>query len=361
MAIHTKKIKTIVGRRTPGQLNNWERIDLNHYKSEKPIVICLSGNGAITEKSANGFCKRAEILLELLFKNSYPQGTCIADLVDIVGCSYSYKANVKIPNMTETEKKDFFHKYPTMEAYLKDYPNNITKDDTGFIEETVIDDIINNILLPLCVNENNEKLPVKTACKKLSRVTFFTWCHGAMEVYKILSKLLKKCSELDYELCDIVKMFSSIMHITYAPITKANLSPTISIDSLSDYNNIHYSEQYPDINGVEIMYEYPDEVVKRFFDNIHIFSSKLTNTSEKDINEHSVEFLDRDEEWNIKGGYVNADCVSQLMSWALCRAVENGLENFKSDKFVPKMSLLRVHEELCSIRDGFKSEELKRE
>ena len=53
--------KTIWGRRNPKiEGSHWEQLDLSNYKITKPIVICLSGNGTINEKEANGFCKTSK-------------------------------------------------------------------------------------------------------------------------------------------------------------------------------------------------------------------------------------------------------------------------------------------------------------
>ena len=80
-----------------------------------------------------------------------------------------------------------------------------------------------------------------------------------------------------------------------------------------------------DLNGVAVKYErYGDPLLsgvaisEAVFDSIHIYSSRLRNNVESD--EHNLSLLSRDGGWNAKYE-PNADCVSQMIAWALSRAV----------------------------------------
>lgn len=48
-----------------------------------------------------------------------------------------------------------------------------------------------------------------------------------------------------------------------------------------------------------------------------------------------------------------------MMSWALCRAVENGLQNSKSTKYIPPMPMEELESELMSIYSSFSSEDVR--
>ena len=117
-----------------------------------------------------------------------------------------------------------------------------------------------------------------------------------------------------------------------------------------------------DLNGVAVKYEkYGDQLLsgvaksEAVFDSIHIYSSSLRNGSKG--NEHNLSLLARDGGWNADYE-PNADCVSQMMAWALCRSVENGLDNKKSKTFVPKPPLEDLMEELENIKNDFTAEQL---
>lgn len=353
MAIIKKRISAKWGKRNFRCESNWEEINLNSYKIDKPVVVCLSGNSAITAKDANGFCKRAEILLELLTKNN-PH----CENVEIIGPAYGHYAKVSIPDMTDEERKKFIKKYPSSEDYMKENPDSVEHRDIGNLSGDEVGEFVDRVLLPCCMDEKGKKISIDKACKNLSLITFFSWCHGANEVNSILNDLSIRCHEIGYSIGDIYRMMSSMMQVTYAPVIEGNMCPTVRVDSLLDYNNIALSEDNSDVNGIKIKYEYSEENRKRFFDTIHVLSSKLTNLSKKEVNEHSVKYLDRDDGWDIKDGHPNADCVSQIISWVLCRSVENSFENLVSKNFVPKKPLLGLKQEIESIQNSFDKEEL---
>lgn len=92
------------------------------------------------------------------------------------------------------------------------------------------------------------------------------------------------------------------------------------------------------------------------------------NNSTKENSEHPVKIMDRDGGWNAsfknsKGRIIkvgeNGDCVSQIMSWTLCRAVENGIVNCQSNSYVPKMSLAELQEEAESIKGAYSDLDLQ--
>ena len=159
--------------------------------------------------------------------------------------------------------------------------------------------------------------------------------------------------------------------VSYAPLTYNSIIPVVFVDSKQDEmlngawkNNETPSHSGEDLNGVAIRIEkFGDPLLsgvatsEAIFDSLHIYSSKLRNTPEASGDEHNLTLLSRDGKWNTRYE-PNADCVSQLMSWALSRSVENGIENQKSKKFVPKMSFEELLKELELIKEDFSAEQL---
>ena len=127
-------------------------------------------------------------------------------------------------------------------------------------------------------------------------------------------------------------------------------------------NNETAAKLDDDLNGVAVKYErFGDPLLsgvavsEAIFDSIHIYSSKLRNNVESD--EHNLSLLSRDGSWDSKYE-PNADCVSQMIAWAMSRAVENGIENKKSKKFIPKMPLEDLQKEMEMIKSDFSEEQL---
>ena len=321
------------GMRDLDKTNHWRRLKLDKYSPDKPVVVCIGGNGTITENSANGVCKLVENYLQLLFKKNGMNH--VYDHVDIISAVY--------PVNGEDEKGKF------------------SKED--------IDYFVDNFLIKLIQDENDELLPLAEACRRLSQVTFFTFCRGHLEVDKIMRAFYKELKVLGYSQQERDILMLSTFEVSYAPLAYGSVIPVMFVDSKQDEmlnsawkNNetaIHIDDG---LNGVAVKYErYGDPLLsgvavsEAIFDAIHVYSSRLRNNIE--VDEHNLSLLARDGGWNAKYE-PNADCVSQLIAWALSRSVENGIENKKSKKFIPKMTLEELLEELESIKNDFSAEEL---
>ena len=77
--------------------------------------------------------------------------------------------------------------------------------------------------------------------------------------------------------------------------------------------------------------------------------------------DHAVDIVARDKDWNLKNTTLdgvsyyspNADCVSEMMAWSLCKGVENSLQNFKSDKYIPYNYWNELQDDLQTIIDSY--------
>lgn len=358
MAARIKWITSKFGKRDWSAKNNWQRINVESCPITRPTVIALTGNAALSENDANGFCKRAENLLELLFKNSQNPDGHPTDFVDIIGCAYGSSVRLNIPDMDKAEEAEFFAKYPSWRDYAKEFPKRVMYPSTGSIKDGELDKMVEGMIIPLLKNESGQRLTKDLACKNMSQITFFSWCHGASEVANMLQRVYKRACALGYAEDEVMDILGACMHVSYSPMTTANYCPSVRFDSLMDYFNLSLAEDKEGLQGIEVEREGINLNLQQFYDGLHVYSSKLTNGDSVDRNEHSVHFLDRDRDWKIKTPHNNADAMSQMMAWALCRAVENSLQNAKSDKYIPKMTLYDLMTELNLVRDGFDRNDL---
>lgn len=329
----TIKNEAVWGKRNLDKANHWQRLKLEEYSPEKSVVVCVGGNGTVSENSANGVCKFVENYLQLLFKKNGMNH--VYDYVDIISAVY--------PSGDNPSKGKF------------------SKEDT--------DKFVDEFLIKLIQDENDELVPLNEACRRLSGVTFFTFCMGHLEVDKIMRAFYKELKVLGYSQQERDVLMLSTFEISYAPLTYGSVIPVMFVDSKQDemlnsaWKNKETSIQIDEnLNGVAVKHEkYGDPLLsgvavsEAIFDAIHIYSSKLRNNVEED--EHNLSLLSRDGGWNAKYE-PNADCVSQMIAWALSRSVENGIDNKKSKKFVPKMTFEELMQELESIKNDFSEEQL---
>ncbi len=322
------------GMRNLDRYKHWQTLRLRSYSPKKAVVVCIGGNGTITESSANGMCKFIENNLQLLFKKNGMNH--VYDYVDLISAVY--------PTNEDPKKGKF------------------SKEDT----EAFVD----NFLVKLLQDENDELVPLNEACRRLSQVSFFTFCRGHLELDKIMRSFYKELRLLGYSEQECNVLMLSTFEVSFAPLTYNSMIPVMFVDTKQDemLNSAWKNKETPshtgdDLNGVEVKYEkYGDPLLsgvalsEALFDSIHVYSSALRNGSKG--NEHNLSLLARDGSWNADYE-PNADCVSQMIAWALCRSVENSLDNKNSKKFIPKQSLEDLTQELEMIKDGFSEEELK--
>ena len=329
----TFKNTAIWGMRNLDKANHWQRLKLENYSPDKPVVVCIGGNGTTSENYSNGICKFVENHLQLLFKEKGINK--VYNHADIISAVYP---------INDSSNKGKF-----------------SKEDTEYF--------VDNFLIKLLQDENDELVPLGEACRRLSCVTFFTYCRGHLELDKIMRSFYKELRVLGYtqQECDVLML--ATFEVSFAPLTFGSVIPALFVDTKQDEmlnsawkNKETSTHTGDDLNGIAIRHEkYGDPLLsgvavsEAIFDSIHIYSSRLRNNIEGD--EHNLSLLSRDGGWNAEYE-PNADCISQMMAWALCRSVENGIDNKKSKKFVAKPPLEDLLEELENIKNDFTAEQL---
>lgn len=334
---------------------HWELLDLDNLKFEKPTVLCLCGNDTTTNAKANGFVKQAEIYLELMFKTK--DGSNVLDNVDLVGVKYDEKNSMPIQ---DSEK-------------------------------------VANAIFNLLIDKNGKKLDIETARKNMSRLTFFTYCYGhnVLQMDIVDKALNSKLSDAGYSENEINLICNSTLEVSYAPPGWINKIPSIRVmssrDEMFSFPDTSLFENYNktiDDLGVSLHEDKPGQIFGEDFDKatagcIQIVSSGILNDFyQKNLNgkkqtvglttedpkrkDHGVYAVARDQNWNLKDAKVdgvfyhsqNADCVSEMMAWALCKGVENSVQNFISDKYVPNTYWNEMVRDLQSIIDSYDHEKL---
>lgn len=332
-------------RRNPDMPKNCEYLDVEEYAVTRPTVFCLSGNGAITTKEANGLCKQAEGYLKLMF-NGKNVGKRVTDMVDLIGFKYARpKEDAKVG-------------------------------DLGF---EFIEDFVNRVIIPKLLDKDGTRLSLDEACKNMSQMVFFTYCYGSQELNSIVLMLrscLKQCGYLKFEIDEICK---ATQNISYAPFdNSASYIPSVRVISSrddtvgEDIDGLLGEQGREDLDGIRLLRH--DGVVENSFgetkgaERLYVLSSSLINGYASTINEHGISLITRDEDWNVKkytdnngNKYVsdNADCVSEMVAWALCRAVENAIKNSKSTTYIPSNFSSDLMQELQSIIDSYSSDKLE--
>ena len=339
-----------IGRRNYNSMWHWEDLDIeddkkdNFFRITKPTIICFGGNRAANAMSANGLCKIVEGLIGLKEYSGNGEGATLKD-VDLVGVSYGTNQNARI---RDGGKQRPFCDFSEQEEKL----------------------LIDNLFLPLFVDNNGKRFTLIKACRNISKLTFFTYCYGSVQLYDLMNKLKSKLLLAGYTSEEIEKIYNNTRQISYAPFSAGRNVPTISIRSLYDTTGNFYGkyavEHREFLNGVGLYYNEEGRqgslnYRKADKESVDIYSSKLINETPDGINEHSPNIIERsDALWrlidNFRSG--NANAVSQLTAYALADSVSRSLMMHYNKRFIPHKSLKTLKKELKLVLSNFAPQSL---
>ena len=335
--------------------NNWfivrDYTQDTHYRKEnasqynsngKAVVLNLGGNGCIDCAKISRFIATGERLLGLKPEESLE----LFDDVDLIGGAYTTKPN-----------------QPTIGEF--------TDEQREVLE--------NSIFMRKCVDESGNKLDTKDLIKAFSTITIFSHCWGAVEASKMGKNIERKMKNMGYSQEDIDSAFNQVVHITYAPYTDHTCFPCLRINSFIDSEHREmrkiYEEAYRQkLNGISIHY---DEA--GFFRNkknslnkvpiVSIYSSQLINTKENSnlqniIDEHPAETIERNYDWTAgrqQRNGINADIVSQMISYTFALSVAVAMNNTSGNKLKRKPTMLEIYDELNLFPKKVNQEDLETE
>ena len=298
----------------------------------------LGGNGTLTSSNANGGCSRLERLMGLKPKDADIYSTY--NDVDIIGFYYG------------RDKEENTH---------------------GSVTRSEIAQYVNQLLIPLCVDEQTKRaLPIETICKNFSKLIFFTHCYGAVVLNDMLESLRKTLLIKGLSKDDIDTIYSNSINITYSPLEMDFYLPTVSINSFADSFNEAtdldkwFENRYKyKLNGVDI--KFGD---KGFFGAgnnlnskiISVYSSKLFNLKpDEKIDEHTSDCVDLNEKWlasKKSGGSKNSECVSRMVGYVLASAGARALK-IQSSGALKKQEFKTLYKNLIDIKDSYLKEDLE--
>jgi len=343
-----------IGKRNLNAENHWELLDLDNLKFEKPTVLCFSGNATLTNEDANGLAKMVENYLGLMFTPK--QDYHLFDHIDILGVKYA----------------------------------QISK-DTGHLNESAVEQIANGIF-SLLVDGRGQRLNLEQAKQNMSRITFFTFCAGSRELVKVIGTLNQKLADVGYEADEIYAINRASLEVSYAPENiMYNRIPSVRVISQNDniVGMMHFDKlelggvitesQFNQLNGIHLHQDAPGTFYgstndKATAQSIQIISSGLVNSffdsnqPTRKNDDHIIAVTARDHDWNLQPTIIddvphrssNADCVSQMMAWALCKGVENSLQNFQADKYIPNDYWQEFSSDFKSIIDSYGHKKLSK-
>jgi len=312
---------------------NWQEIDLDETSEiiDKPIVLVLGGSGTETTRQANGMAK---ILEGFIGKINEP--------VDIISVAYG--------NLNDSNENE-----------------NISL-------------LVEKMLVPL-VCENNQRLSLERAMKKMRRINVFSHCAGTSRFDEMLNILTKRMRDLDYSSDEVELILGQVFVLGYAPndYIKNSKVSQVYIQSIFDESlenshqrmrnlqlqakkhktEIKVSPSEFEVEEFETLKEYASRVndlaqeseclVSVLCENVlHYFTS--SQVQEGEGFDHTLMHIERDEKFNVSefSSFV-ADVVSVLISEIMIKYIALSIDNEHSTKPVKMPTMEELKSECDSI------------
>ncbi len=185
------------GRRIHKSIGNyygWIRdLKRGEVKFDKPVVLCLSGDGTQDDNTANGMAKEVE---EILGRYGV-----VDNDIQILSVQYP--------------KKTFYENQYSMER--RSFAKNHTDDSDEVRNPEYIKDIYTAVLQPLIINSKGRRIPFYEAQKKFRNLTLFSHCHGTFVACKLMNYLSEEMKKYGYNNQEINLLCSEIVNIGISP------------------------------------------------------------------------------------------------------------------------------------------------
>lgn len=303
--------------------NTYQVVEPN-YKITKPTVISFGGNFTCTGKHASGMSNIVANLLGMKPKTHNNQIATFDD-VELLGISY---------------------------GKLR-YAENTTMNDDE------IKDLCNRLFVSLVVDDNGNRLDLETAMKNASMVTLFNHCYGAQVADEVMLEFMCRLSEVGYSADEIHKITSQITAVSYAPMNNIHCGAHLMIHSYQDMVIPEGIIRGPKrLDGVCVVRGRNNEYT--------MWSSRLANGMQGDVDEHCVSRIHRNENWQHETNvrhmptYLgkNADAVSQIAACVLAENVATSIRNYYSNTFTPKPTSSEMVAMCNNVLESFNPDDL---
>ncbi len=181
-------------KKSEGNKYGWIRdLKRGEVKFNKPVILCLPGDGTQDDNTANGMAKETEIAL----------GRIGVEENDIQILSVQYPAKTLYENQFSMERRSFAKQH---------------LDDSDEIQNPqYIKDIYSTILQPLIINSKGHRLSFNEAQTKFRNLTLFSHCHGSFVACKLMNYLTNEMKQYGYSEKEIKLLSEEIISIGLSP------------------------------------------------------------------------------------------------------------------------------------------------
>ena len=322
---------------------------VNAIPTDVPCIVCLGGNGAITDKSSNSYAGDVDREITAVIGQKVPV--------------YSVKYDFSGGDAEYARRYEFVkHRQENSQDEQEIIKARVTNEE---INPKYIDELYKKLIEPRLFDAKTKKLlPTNEACRRLRMMTFVAHCHGAYVALKLEDKMQAEMKKAGCSLEDRKKIQSQMMILAYAPACPLGIanSQMISFKTVYDeeqpqisnwFNHYVTKRRYEEKRRFLAEQEHKEEDIKKF----RWFDFKPCYFGKKQGNLFMIKNAFR---WNEEDGpwMINTDehnrvdyniafdhtQEGKIMTWyrkaILFNAVKNSLENQSGYKPLPPLEEL---------------------
>ena len=223
--------------------------------NQKPSVLCLGGDGALDDQSANGYARAVEDLL----KNKG-----LKDQADIYAASYDFGYNegeYLLGSNSGRSRSQMFLEHKHLKE-IKGYLQPTAEDKNP----KYVSDLFEKFLLPrISKNDGKERLSAEEASRNIRNLQIIAHCHGAYTALKMEEMMQKKMADLGYSKEERKAIQKQLLVVAQSPYCPLGVSKSTFIsfcsakDSELNHHN-HFNDTIWEINQEQnIRLSYFDE------------------------------------------------------------------------------------------------------
>ena len=199
--------------------SGWKIVDTVPF--DCPCVVYLGGNGAISDKAANGYAKEVE-----------------TEIISTVGSRvpvYSLKYDFSGSDAEYARRYEFMkHRQENSSEEIEKIKIHVTDEE---INPKYIDILYKKLIEPRIFDEETKKLlPRDEACRRLRMMTFVAHCHGAYVALKLEDKMQAEMKKAGCSLEDRRAIQSQMMILAHAPACPLGISNSQMISFKTIYD-----------------------------------------------------------------------------------------------------------------------------
>lgn len=214
-----------IGMRTDKtEANPYGYVKVASIPEDEVCVLYLGGDGADTDRTANGYAKiiENEILADIDAK------------ISVYSIKYNFDGHKKT---VARQISNIKHRAEVLisQAKIDEIVQKATIDEYN---PQYVDSLFEKAILPRISSLNGkEKLSVEEACKRIRKLNIVTHCHGAYVALKLEEKMQAKMNELGYSNEERKQIQSQMLVVAHAPACVLGLSKSQFVSFKSVYDS----------------------------------------------------------------------------------------------------------------------------